>query len=218
MEPGLAPGNPCANPVVDSYLTFTSEEQKRVGVTVQQAAPLLEDTAAKLLRSMRLRAQAAETVRDRIILTRDIALYALALYSMRRGSDLSFTMSAQILRLPNSQGFIFNFLFGKTLRASSEAVVVLAADDADVCAVRAVTEYINAAQDIGWDLSSGYLFSDPTPDGLKGSSRLTPKGMTSALQGHLREAPAGGGSPYRFYDALLSCRRFLEPSSGRGHH
>lgn len=187
-NPASRAGNPCSSPVVEAYLTFTTEEQKRVGVTVQQAAPLMEDTVADLLRHMRLRAQAAESVRDRIVLTRDVALFALSFYSMRRGFDLSFTISAQILRLPQLKGFVFNFLFGKTLRASRDAVVVLAAEDKDVCAVRAVSEYIRAAEDIGWYLSSGHLFSDPAPDGRQGSSKLTPRNMTSALQSHLREA------------------------------
>lgn len=51
------------------------------------------------------------------------------MYSMRRGSDLSFALAAKILWLPESKGFIYNFLFGKTLRASSKAVVVLATTD-----------------------------------------------------------------------------------------
>ena len=181
-------GNPCSNPTVETYLTFTSEEQKRVGVTIHQAAPLLEDTLGELLRHMRLRAQAAETVRERIIITRDVALFSLELYSMRRGSDLSFTLASQIIRLPEGKGFIFNFLFGKTLRASSEAVVVLAFDDRDICAVRGVAEYIQAAQDIGWDLSTGYLFSEPEQDGSRGTPRLLAKDMTAALKSHLQAA------------------------------
>lgn len=68
-------GNPWGNPIVEAYLTFTSEEQKQVGATVHQAAPLLEDTLGVLLRHMRLRAQAAESVRERIIIMRDVALF-----------------------------------------------------------------------------------------------------------------------------------------------
>ena len=71
-------GNPCASPVVETYLTFTTEEQNRVGVTVQQAAPIMEDTVAELLRHMRLGAQAAGSVRERIVLTRGVALFALS--------------------------------------------------------------------------------------------------------------------------------------------
>ena len=64
-----------------------------------------------------------------ISLTRDIALFSLAFYPMRKGYDLSFTLGFNILKLRTSRGLIFNFQFGKTLSASSEAVVVLADRD-----------------------------------------------------------------------------------------
>ena len=45
----------------------------------------------------------------------------------------------------------FPWQFGKTLRDSSEAVVVLAdMDFPEMCACRAVTAYISSAQWIGW--------------------------------------------------------------------
>ena len=66
--------------------------------------------------------------------------------------------------------------------------MVLATDDPDTCPVWDVGEYISAAQAIGWDLSSGYLFSTPRQDGTRGTSRLVAKDITTALQGHLQEA------------------------------
>ena len=51
-----------------------------------------------------------------------------------------------------------------------------------------MNEYISAAQAIGWDLSSGCLFSTPKQDGSRGTSRLVAKDMTRALQSHLQEA------------------------------
>ena len=78
---------------------------------------------------MRSRAQVAALLADCISLTTDIALFSLAFYSMCRDYDLSFTLGSQILKLPKSRGLIFNFQFGKTLRASSEVVVVLADRD-----------------------------------------------------------------------------------------
>lgn len=145
---------------------------------------MLEDTLAELLRHMPLRTQAAETTQERIVDTRDIAIFALAWYSMLRGFDLTYTIASQILRLPDAKGFIFNISFGKTLRASSEAVVVLAASSQDIqdtCAARAIGEYISAAQGIGWNLSWGYLFSAPAPDGSRTPS-LIARDMTKALQ------------------------------------
>ena len=102
-----------------------SEGQKQVGVPVNRAAPMLKHTFIDLLSDMRSRAQVSASLAERIALTRDIALFSLALYSMRRGDDLSFTLGSQTLKLSKFRGLIFNFQASETLRASSEAVVVL---------------------------------------------------------------------------------------------
>ena len=45
-------GNPCSSAPVESYLTFVTEEQKKVGVPVKQAAAMLVNTLAQLLQDM----------------------------------------------------------------------------------------------------------------------------------------------------------------------
>ena len=62
---------------------------------------MLEHTLIDQLRDMCSRAQVAASLAERISLTRDIALFALAFYSMRRGDDHSFTLGSQILKLPS---------------------------------------------------------------------------------------------------------------------
>ena len=182
-------GNPCSSQRVDSYLSYVSVEQKRVGVPVNQAAPMLAHILADLLEDMRSRVQLLQSFAQRIAITRDIALYSLAFASMRRGHDLSFTKGSQILRLPECRGLIFNFQFGKTLRKSSEAVVVLADKECpQICAFRGVTEYISAAHSIGWDLAKGHLFPVVLPDGSRGDVAMSAPRMVTALQGHLRAA------------------------------
>ena len=188
-DPVQKQGNPCSSPLVESYLTCVNNTQRQVGVPVKQATPLLTHDFARLLQDLRQRAQSESLTAARIEITRDIALFALAFDSMRRGYDLSFTMGSQVLRLPESAGLIFNFLFGKTLRRSTEAVVVLADKECpQVCAFRAVTEYISAAKSIGWDLTKGYLFPVVLADGGRGPVALSAPRMTAALQGHLRAA------------------------------
>ena len=95
---------------------------------------MLSRTLAQLLQSMRVRAQLAESLSQRIAISCDIALFSLAFYSMRRGFDLSFTLASRVLRLPESVGLVFNFLRGKILRKSVEAVVVSAdAENPQTC-------------------------------------------------------------------------------------
>ena len=79
-DPARRVGNPCASPLVDSYLTFVSEEQKQVGVPVNQAAPMLEHTLMDLLSDMRSRAQVASSLAERISLTRNIAPVCTGLF------------------------------------------------------------------------------------------------------------------------------------------
>ena len=61
-----------------------SEEHKQVAVPVNQAASVLEHALIDMLSDMLSRAQVADSLAERISLTRDIALYALAFSSMRR--------------------------------------------------------------------------------------------------------------------------------------
>ena len=188
-DPVAQTGNPCCSPLVDSYLTFTMEEQKSAGVPVKQADPMLVPVLMQLLRDMSSRAHAVSSLKERISITRDVALYALAFASMRRGNDLSFALGSQVLSLPEGDGLIFGFQFGKTLRDSQDSVLV-SPDKAcpDVCPVRAVLAYISAAEGIGWDLSQGHLFPTVADNGARGELPLTAAQMTARLQHHLRAA------------------------------
>lgn len=93
-NPHSMSGNPCDAPLVESCLACASAEQKKGGGAVKNAAPLLAHTLETLQGSMRTRSQLAQSVQERISITRDIALFALALYTMRRGCDLSFTLGS----------------------------------------------------------------------------------------------------------------------------
>ena len=86
-----------------------------------------------------------------------------------------------MLKLPESKGLIFNFQFGKTFRASSEAVLVLADEDCPaIRAFRPVADYIVAAQRKGWDLNARHLFPSVSAEGDRGSLSLSAPRMTTA--------------------------------------
>ena len=115
-------------------------------------------------------------------------------------------MGLHILRLPASKCLIFNFQFGKTLRSSSETVVVLVDRDCPViCAFRAVTACISAAQRIGWDLSTGHLFPVATAEGGRG--RLSLRGP---YDGESAKLSANGRPAEPLADALLSSGRLAQ--------
>lgn len=56
-------------------------------MAVHQAPPILAHTLVDLLSDMRSRAQVAPQVAERIALTRNVALFSLAFFSMCRGFD-----------------------------------------------------------------------------------------------------------------------------------
>ena len=122
-----------------------------------------------------------------ISITRDIALYALAVHSMR-GFDLSSALGSQVLRMPESARLLFSFHFvGKTLRRSVEAAVVFSDTECpETCAFRRVTECVSAAQGIGWDLNESHFLPVVAPDGTRGKVALSAPRMTC----HVAVAPA----------------------------
>ena len=130
---------------------------------------------------------------------------------MRRGYNPFFALASQILKLPKSRSLIFNFQFGKTLRASSEAVVPLADRDcAPFSMFRAVTAYISAAHRM-CEPYCRHRFPVVTTKVGRGLLPLSVPRVTGALQGHLRVA----GLPSDF---TMHCSRLggsLSKISGR---
>ena len=64
------------------------------------------------------RALVVGSLAERISLTRCIALYPSAFYSVRKGYELSVPMGSHNLKLPASEDLVFNPQLGKTLRTS----------------------------------------------------------------------------------------------------
>ena len=77
-----------------------------------------------------------------------------------------------------------------------------------VCAFRAVTEYIFIAKSIGRDLTQGYLFPVVLTDWGRGSVALSAPRMTAALQEHLRTA----GMPEHFTMHSLRAGSYVSKS------
>ena len=86
-------GNPCASPLVDSYLTVVSEEQKQAGVPENQAAPMLEHTLTHGPAERHEVAGAGSYFAGAAYLSDERCCpVCTGLFSMRRGYDLSFTL------------------------------------------------------------------------------------------------------------------------------
>lgn len=187
-------GNPADSDRVRRYLTCARVEQRRAGVTVQQARPMLAPVLLSLVRHMRSSAGKLQTAKERVERIRDIALFVVAFCTVQRGLDLSYALAAQVLSLPGGAGLIFNFHFGKTLRDSSLAVVVRQDRECrELCPVRAVQEFGMVAKSMGWALRQGYMFPVVAPDGTRSGSPWAPADMKTALQTHMCAAGLDDG-------------------------
>ena len=105
----LRTGNPVRSDLVTQYMAFIREEQKKAGVEVSQAPAMLHSHLAAIIAHMTLRLRCTQDPYDRAVLARDIALFTVALCTLKRGDGLSRTLIQRILRLPNECGFLFNF-------------------------------------------------------------------------------------------------------------
>ena len=82
-------------------------------------------------------------------------LFALAAAATTRGDDLSLLLITRILRIPNKGGLIFNFVFGKVIRAGVHHQFGLQYNDADPCscAAKLTDEFVHFAIEKGLDMS-----------------------------------------------------------------
>ena len=92
-------GNPADSVKVRSaYLAHARVEQRKVGVTVQQARPMLAPVLLQLVRYiMRSSAGDLRTMKERVERSRDIALFVTAFHAVQGGLGLSHALVAQVL-------------------------------------------------------------------------------------------------------------------------
>ena len=99
---------------------------------------------------------------------------------------------------------IFNFQFGKTLRASSEAVVAFSRPELPGD-LRVSSGYgVQLCRTYGWDLTAGHLFPPGPPASLR-----------SPYGGQSERPFAGGRAAEPLHDALLLNGRLPQQLSGR---
>ena len=83
---------------------------------MKQAPPLVAGQLQKLVGDMYRRVPTHPTAAERIAMVRDVASFCVAFHTMKRGFELSVALASQGLQMARGEGFIFNFVFGKTLR------------------------------------------------------------------------------------------------------
>ena len=128
------------------------------------------------------------------MIARDQAYFKLAFFSGDRPGDLGQVKVPEILRFPNDDGFLFNHIWGKTLRDGDDNVFGVRRNaQAGIFPIRGIERYIEVTRDIRVDLTCVYLFRPTTPDcGIK-DAPFTSSAAESRLKSYLKEMNADDG-------------------------
>ena len=119
----LGLGNPAADKSVKDYLRVVTVEQLRARVTPKPATPFFVDKLTQLSLFLERRlAQSTNKSLQCFIIARDQAYFKTAFFSGDRPGDLGKVKVVEILRFPNDDGFLFNHVWGKTLRDGDQNV------------------------------------------------------------------------------------------------
>ena len=118
-------GNPVACPLVGEYLANVQKDQRRATVLVKRAPPVVVGVSRKIVIDMPRGVATLRTTAEHFAVVRVVANICGALHTRRRGFELSVVVGAQVLQTPGrGEGFIFNFLVGKTLQVFSQEEVL----------------------------------------------------------------------------------------------
>ena len=149
------------------YLKSVTQEQLQARITPIQATPLFVDKLASLSHLLDKRLLSTSlTPAELFIVGRDQAFFKTLFFSGDRGGDLGQIKTMEIARFPSDDGFLFNHVWGKTLRDGSSNLFGLRRHPIPfICPVRAVENDIIISQNIGVDLRHGYLFRPTSPQG-----------------------------------------------------
>ena len=166
LDKRLGLGNPAADKFVKDYLRVVTAEQLRARITPRQATPFFVDKLTQLSLFLERRLAQCVTPLQSFITARDQAYFKTAFFSGDRPGDLGQVKVAEILRFPNDDGFLFNHIWGKTLRDGNQNVFGFRRNPQSViCPIRGIEHYVDVARRMQVDLTRGYLFRPATPNG-----------------------------------------------------
>ena len=121
-------------------------------------------------------------------------MFKTSLFNGDNPGDLGQIKVPEILRFPNDDGFLFNHIWGKTLRDGDGNVFGVGRNvQVEICPVQGIERYIKVTRGIMVDLTCGYLFRPTTSDlGIK-DAPFTSSAAESRLKGYLKEMNADNG-------------------------
>ena len=190
-------------------------EQLQARITPNQASPLFSHTIDQLLVFMNSEAGKSVTFQDWIqlfLILRTKALILMDLYALKRPTELGATRVEGIIRFPDNSGFLFNYQWGKTLRAGDAHVFgIRRLQDKSKCPISALEDYLKVMKLLKLTLSEGFLFR-PVRSGIVENRPLTRKQMNSDLKFWLEKAGLFQGETFFSIRTAGAIQLFLEGS------
>ena len=190
----LGLGNPASDKQIKDYLRLVTAEQLQARVTPKQATPFFVDKLTRLAEHLQRSLVSVENNIERFIIARDQAYLKTVFFSGDRPGDLGQVKTAEILRFPNDDGFLFNHIWGKTLRDGDQNVFGIRRNPQTIiCPIRGIEVYMDIARQIGIDLTKGYLFRPTTSDKGVRDAPFTSATAEARLKFYLKDMKADEG-------------------------
>lgn len=160
-------GNPATDKMLKDYLRIITAEQLQARITPKQATPFFVDKLVALAQHLDRSLQSPTlTPTQRYILARDQAYFKAVFFSGDRPGDMGQVKVPEILRFPNDDGFLFNHVWGKTLRDGDSNVFGIRRNlNTTICPVRGIETYMEISSQLRVNLTTGFLFRPTNPQG-----------------------------------------------------
>ena len=142
---------------VKDFLRLVTAEQLQARVTPKQATPFFVHKLIQLCSHLDKKLKDSDRAIDKFVIARDQAYFKLAFLSGDRPGDLGQVKVPELLCFPNDDGFLFNHIWGMTLRDGDDNVFgVRRNPQAVICPIRGIERYIEITPDIRVDLTSNH--------------------------------------------------------------
>ena len=206
---GLA-GNPAAAPEVTRWVTAYTAAQKRAGITTTEVTPVFSFDTAKFALQCDSEFQGQVNrfyedndpgaLRQSFLLLR---MYAFALVdgaTGQRPGDLAQTLCKRVISFPSGDGYILNFVSGKTYKDGHMFGLHRDSTSLPTCGFTALQRYFTFCEHVlGWNMTGeGYVFMDVKADGHMKDARLA--------------------SPFKVATASTQLSALMKRAGVEGHH
>jgi hypothetical protein len=181
-DSGSKMGNPVRSLLVKEYVAFIRREQGLAGVIPDSAVAITRPKLDRLLANLKIQLRAVKGTKKLKIHQR-MAMYAFCFSAIKRWEGAGNVVGANVVRMPNNEGLIFNCTWDKTLRFGSHSFGLKCVKNSKSwCAHCLIDVWACAAKKANIDVNQGLLFPKLRTDGSISTKRWNAKAMNPILK------------------------------------